>query len=138
MTWNQATALAEQAADLLPEAPAEHDSFDYLAWEELVLSTARRLLWAAGGELNAQTHTPRLDALTGRLTGTDLLALAALTADPTSCAGELALGRALAGRPDHAGGREASREPCDHASSRRHARPRLSSRVQPFATQLRG
>ena len=93
------TTLARQAADLLPEPPAAHDAFGYLAWEELVVTTARRLAWIAGGDLGAIPAGDDLhrDAATDRLDAATLLALAAVvaaTSDVQAC--EAALARAVA------------------------------------------
>ncbi|MFJ3667392.1 hypothetical protein ACIPSE_13140 [Streptomyces sp. NPDC090106] len=78
-------ACARRAAELLPEPPAAHDSFGYLAWEELVLSTARRLQRLMDeAELRAhpQDTALALSPATGRLDAPSLLNLAArLTRD---------------------------------------------------------
>ncbi|RMB83799.1 hypothetical protein [Streptomyces shenzhenensis] len=95
MAYESATAVAWRAAELLPEPPAAHDSFGYLAWEELVLSTARRLQRLLD-DTTLMTR-PQAAALvlapgTGRLDGTSLLALAARLAheDGIHCADLLA------------------------------------------------
>lgn len=101
MADERVTEVAQRAADMLPEPPAAHDAFGYLAWEELVLSTARRLQWLM--ELpphNGPTGTPldlALAPLAGHLDGTALLTLAALlwhAADTGSC--EALLARSVA------------------------------------------
>jgi hypothetical protein len=69
--------LADEAARLLPEPPAGHDAFGYLAWEELVLSTARRL--AQFGEFPEHgAGRVALGTRSHRLDGTSLLSLASL------------------------------------------------------------
>jgi hypothetical protein len=90
-----AMAVARRAAELLPEPPAAHDSFGYLAWEDLVLSTARRLqrlLDDATLMTRPQAAPLVLSPGTGRLDGTSLLALAARLAheDGIHCADLLA------------------------------------------------
>ncbi|UGQ11096.1 hypothetical protein LO772_30530 [Yinghuangia sp. ASG 101] len=96
MAHESAVAVARQAAELLPEPPAAHDSFGYLAWEELVFSTARRLQHLLD---DATLMTPPRQAAplvlspkTGRLDGASLLALAARLAheDGVHCANLLA------------------------------------------------
>ena len=100
MTEDCVVELARKAAELLPEPPAAHDPFGYLAWEELVVSTARRLQWlmpiaetaspALSSEgLTLQPGTARLDALA-------LLTLAGLLAAGDDAACEGALTRAVA------------------------------------------
>lgn len=48
---DQVSTMAQQAAMLLPEPPAAHDIDGYLAWKELVWSTAMRLSAIAGSSL---------------------------------------------------------------------------------------
>lgn len=72
--------LAAEAARLLPEPPAGHDAFGYLAWEELVVDTARRLSHL-GADCAAEPVT--LTPHTRRLDGAALLSLATLVADAT-------------------------------------------------------
>lgn len=95
MADESATAIARQAAELLPEPPAAHDSFGYLAWEELVLSTAhrlQRLLDDATLMTRPQATALVLSPVTGRLDGASLLDLAARLAheDAVHCAALLA------------------------------------------------
>ncbi|WP_131831466.1 hypothetical protein [Pseudofrankia asymbiotica] len=74
--------VARRAAGLLPEPPAAHDSYGYLAWEELVLSTAQRLQRLLSHE--ALTTPPAaslaLAPETGHLDAESLLTLAVLLA----------------------------------------------------------
>jgi hypothetical protein len=49
--FERVTVLAQRAAALLPEPPHEDDAFGFLAWEELVLTTARRIGDLAGDDL---------------------------------------------------------------------------------------
>lgn len=85
MTIERVTSLARQAAYVLPEPPAAHDAFGYLAWEELVVSTARRLAHLADIAPSTSSHPSRgdvrLDPATGALDAASLLALSALLAD---------------------------------------------------------
>jgi hypothetical protein len=87
--------MAHKAAELLPEPPAAHDPFGYLAWEELVVSTARRLQWLMGdAEPSGSVELPvtlTLQPGTARLDGQALLTLARLLAagDDTACEGVL-------------------------------------------------
>lgn len=75
--------MAGQVAALLPEPPASHDAFGYLAWEELVLTAAQRL--RAYLPDSALQRPVRLSPLslspeTGRLAAGSLAALASLLA----------------------------------------------------------
>ncbi|MFJ9390861.1 hypothetical protein ACIRON_18690 [Nocardioides sp. NPDC101246] len=71
--------MARQVAPLLPEPPAPHDAFGYLAWEELVLTTARRLRSYVPDDVTT-SHTPlptvRFSAATGRLCAESVTTLA--------------------------------------------------------------
>jgi hypothetical protein len=88
--------LADEAARLIPEPPASHDAFGYLAWEELVVTTARRLSLIAGTD-ECSTAAITLTLRSGRLDGRALLTLATLLTDPSdSQAGERALWEAVA------------------------------------------
>ena len=84
--------LADEAARLLPEPPAGHDAFGYLAWEELVVDTARRLALFSGGlgDLEPASDVLTLTPHTRRLDGRGLLSLATIVNDDP-CAGERAL-----------------------------------------------
>lgn len=94
--------MARQVAPLLPEPPAPHDAFGYLAWEELVLSTARRLHpYLPADEITSHVPLPalRFSALTGRLCAESLVTLAIVLAHevgPVPC--EALLLDALAAR----------------------------------------
>lgn len=101
MTDQRVWGIARRAAELLPEPPAAHDAFGYLAWQELVLSTAQRLQWLLDrdgirtpcrDEPTTLTLTPRSD----RLDADALLALTGLLANDDTAAGEVALARAVA------------------------------------------
>jgi hypothetical protein len=86
--------MARQAAELLPEAPPIHDSFGYLAWEELVISVAERLrpFLATSAAPVTEAPQPRLSPASGRLTPTFLLTLAsALDQDAAVCSCEALL-----------------------------------------------
>ncbi|MEX5635417.1 hypothetical protein [Parafrankia sp. FMc2] len=74
--------VARRAAELLPEPPPAHDSYGYLAWEELVLSTARRLQRLLSYETLATTPAASLALVpgTGRLDAEFLLTLSVLLA----------------------------------------------------------
>jgi hypothetical protein len=98
--------LAQRAAELLPVPPAAHDAFGYLAWEELVMSTARRVHQLAGAPQLHPGHSGRAPACVAlepdavRVSAGTLLRLGALLAvsdDTTACEGVLA--RAVAVRP---------------------------------------
>lgn len=95
MTEIRVEEMARKAAELLPEPPAAHDPFGYLAWEELVVSTARRLQWLMDDpEPSASVDLPvalTLQPGTARLDGQALLTLARLlaTGDDTACEGVL-------------------------------------------------
>ena len=99
MTEVRVVEMARKAAELLPEPPASHDPFGYLAWEELVVSTARRLHWLMGdaepasrSESSAELPTAlTLQPGTARLDGEALLVLAGLlaTGDDLTCEGVL-------------------------------------------------
>ena len=95
MTEVRVLEMARKAAELLPEPPAAHDPFGYLAWEELVVSTARRLQWLmADAEFASPDAFPRAltrQAGTARLDAQALLTLAGLlaTGDDTACEGVL-------------------------------------------------
>lgn len=84
-------AISRRVAPLLPEPPAPHDAFGYLAWEELVLATARRLRpYLADDEITSHTRLPalRFSPVTGRLGAESLATLAIVLArdvDPASC-----------------------------------------------------
>jgi hypothetical protein len=84
--WN----MARQAAALLPGAPSSHDSFGYLAWEELVLSTARRLL-QFGADVPAGPPTLQLEPVSARVDASALISLAGLLAARDDAACERAL-----------------------------------------------
>jgi hypothetical protein len=93
--------LARRAADLLPEPPAAHDAFGMLAWEELVLSTARRLqahLDVATLLAPPTAPTLRRRPASARLDADSLITLAVLLAhtDDATC-GDLACAAVLAG-----------------------------------------
>ena len=95
MTEIRVEEMARKAAELLPEPPAAHDPFGYLAWEELVVSTARRLQWLMDDpEPYACVELPvtlTLQPGTARLDGPALLTLATLlaTGDDSACEGVL-------------------------------------------------
>ncbi|GAA4743505.1 hypothetical protein GCM10023350_30270 [Nocardioides endophyticus] len=55
MQIDHVTALAQQAADLLPAPPRDGDVDSYLSWRELVWSTAARLGEIAGPGLAPST-----------------------------------------------------------------------------------
>ncbi len=75
----RAQQMARRAAELLPEPPPSHDAFGYLAWEELVLSTARRLQRLLDDRtLGSRPLAVPTLAVPGRLDGDALLALAVL------------------------------------------------------------
>lgn len=83
------TQLARKAASVIPEPPAAHDPFGYLAWEELVLCTATRL-----GALDADPVPARrasgllhISPVTGRLDAESLTALAVVVQDDSTSAG---------------------------------------------------
>lgn len=84
-------AMARQVAPLLPEPPAPHDAFGYLAWEELVLTTARRLRpYVLDDDTTRHARLPalRFSPVTGRLGAESLATLAIVLArdvDPASC-----------------------------------------------------
>jgi hypothetical protein len=97
--------LARQAAELLPEPPAPHDAFGMLAWEELVLSTARRLqAFLDDATLLAPPATTRLHcaSASGRLDGASLITLAVLLIDADDHHCEALLHEALAAAGDQA------------------------------------
>jgi hypothetical protein len=96
----RAQQVARLAAGLLPEAPPAHDAFGYLSWEELVLSTARRLQWLLDdATLLAPPRVCRpRPGVSGRLDGDALLTLAVLLVhdDSDAACAEL-LSEAVAG-----------------------------------------
>ncbi len=104
MTEIRVVELARKAAELLPEPPAAHDAFGYLAWEELVVSTARRLQWLLGDAAMAPSPvtgaatTLTLQPGTARLDGQALLTLSGLLAAGDDFACEGALIEAMAAR----------------------------------------
>lgn len=96
MTIERVASLAHRAAEVLPEPPAAHDAFGYLAWEELVLSTARRLADLADSAPSTSSHPSRydvrLDPASGALDAASLLALSTLlgeTGDVGACSAAL-------------------------------------------------
>lgn len=79
MADERAQQVARQAAALLPEPPPSHDAFGYLAWEELALSTARRLQRLLDdATLRSRSFATPRSSTPGRLDGDTLLALAVL------------------------------------------------------------
>ncbi|MFC9552113.1 hypothetical protein ACFTWF_14775 [Rhodococcus sp. NPDC056960] len=83
--------MAGQVASLLPEPPASHDAFGYVAWEELVLTAAQWLrAYLPDVALQGPVRRSRLSFSpeTGRLATGSLTALATLLAhevDTASC-----------------------------------------------------
>lgn len=83
--------MAGKVASLLPEPPASHDAFGYLAWEELVLAAAQRLrayLPDSAFQRPVRLSCLSLSPETGRLAAGSLTALAGLLAhevDTASC-----------------------------------------------------
>lgn len=69
-------AIAQQAAELLPAAPAHWDVEGYMAWRELVWSTATRLSVIAGRSLDGRDPQVTEPALVGVITAHQLLDLA--------------------------------------------------------------
>ena len=84
-------SMAGKVASLLPEPPASHDAFGYLAWEELVLAAAQRLrayLPDSAFQRPVRLSCLSLSPETGRLAAGSLTALAGLLAhevDTASC-----------------------------------------------------
>ncbi|TQC49224.1 hypothetical protein EEB14_11115 [Rhodococcus sp. WS4] len=75
--------MAGQVASLLPEPPAWHDAFGYLAWEELVLTAAQQLrayLPDAAFQGPVRRSPLSFSPETGRLAAGSLTVLAALLA----------------------------------------------------------
>jgi hypothetical protein len=95
--------MADRVAELLPEAPGAHDAFGYLAWEELVLSSARRIQ-ARLDSATLLAGAPQGAVSLARLDGRALVTLAVTLAyepDGETCASVLAA-LASAGRTGHA------------------------------------
>lgn len=90
---DRVTALAHQAAELLPEAPPEGDIDGYLGWRELVWCTAVRLSDVAGPSLADRAVGLEQPSGDAPVTAQLLLDLACLVGQP---AGE-ALGSARPG-----------------------------------------
>lgn len=107
------TALADRAAALLPEAPAK-DAVAYLAWRELVWSTALRLAEFAGTASPGVLPADGVAPAGHRLSGADLLGLGLLLR--SECTVALAPG---ASAPVSAPTRCARQ----HAGSRHNVRP---------------
>ncbi|MGW5145744.1 hypothetical protein [Rhodococcus koreensis] len=83
--------MAGQVASLVPEPPAWHDAFGYLAWEELVLTAAqwlRAYLPDAALQCPPRRSPLSFSPETGRLAAGSLTALATMLAhevDTASC-----------------------------------------------------
>jgi hypothetical protein len=83
--------MARRVAPLLPEPPAAYDAFGYLAWEELVLTTARRLApYLSAAVVDSPIRLPalRFSPASGRLDAESVATLAVLLArdvDSASC-----------------------------------------------------
>jgi hypothetical protein len=85
-----AAALAQRAAELLVEPPEAHDAFGFLAWEELVLSTAARIGRIAGCALESPSDPgcEEEQPTTTSVTGAMLISLARLVRTRPELAGE--------------------------------------------------
>lgn len=107
----RAMTVARRAAELLPGPPPAHDGYGYLAWEELVLSTARRLQRLLSHETLATPPAPSLALArgTGRLDAEFLLTLSVLLVhdDDFLCARLLSDAVAAHAIAAHAAGRTA-------------------------------
>lgn len=70
--------LADHVAALLPDAPADGDTINWLGWRELVWDAARRLGEIAGDALDAAGFSPIDDANTTHVSSKEILGLATL------------------------------------------------------------
>lgn len=76
MEIQQIRNLAEQAADLFPDAPAHGDALSWLAWCELVWATAGRLCQLGGSALLTLDCPAPAELAGPRVSAAQLLGLA--------------------------------------------------------------
>lgn len=90
MADERVTELAREIASLIPEPPAAHDPFGYLAWEEIVLGAATRLGALGSDRRSAESLQGLLhiSCVTGRLDAEALTTLAMVVQDAGTAAGE--------------------------------------------------